>query len=108
MQKNEDKSLFVVQDTFEISNRGLVLTPGTGKEEPEVAVGDEIILSRPDCSALVSKIAGIEMIKYHTIPKEKRFPILLPKEIKKEDVPKGTRVFRRIDLEHIQSELDNA
>ncbi|MDQ8209761.1 hypothetical protein QEH52_19740, partial [Coraliomargarita sp. SDUM461003] len=88
---------------FEISRRGLVLVPGIKEGKPNVVVGEEITLYRPDGSVLETQIAGIEMINYHTIPREIAVPILLPKEIKKEEIPEGTLVYRKVDYHQPES-----
>lgn len=93
MQNEKSKPLFLVEGTFEITERGLVLVPGLKEDSPQVAVGDTIVIMTPTNNIVRTKIAGIEMIKFHTVPKEKMIPILLPYEIKKEDIPIGTSVY---------------
>lgn len=89
----------MVEDTFQVTGRGLVLVPGLNDTSPSVRVGDGITLKTPENKVIQSKIAGIEMIRYYKIPKQKLRPILLPKEIRKEDVPIGTYVHLTNDDE---------
>ena len=75
--------LFTVEDTFLITGRGVVLTPGFG--DKPVRVGAVIRLIRPDQSTLLTTIRGIEFHSDH--------PILIGQNLKKEDVPIGTEVW---------------
>lgn len=75
--------LFIVEQTFMITGRGLILTPGLG--ERLVEAGSEIKLIRPDKSILETTIRGIGFNFNHDI--------LIGAEIKKEDVPIGTEVW---------------
>src|SRR5258706_13213259 len=75
--------LFTVEDTFWITGRGLVLTPGFGNKP--IRVGTGIRLIRPDQSVLLTTIRGVTFQGEH--------PILIAEELKKEDVPIGTEVW---------------
>lgn len=77
--------LFKVEDTFQITGRGLILVPGLGINAEKVMVDMHIKLKKPDNTEILTKISGIEF--------SVKAPILLPKEIKKEDVPIGTEVW---------------
>jgi translation elongation factor EF-Tu-like GTPase len=87
------RCLFVVEDTFFIKGRGLVLVPGIVLQGDErLRVGDPILLKRPDGSFFESAIGGIEMI-YGTPPSSKQNVHILLKDLTKEDVPIGSEVW---------------
>lgn len=74
--------LFIVEQVFLITDLGVVLLPGLGKNF--VSVGTPIRLVRPDKSVLDTKITGITF--------ETR-DIFVGPEVRKEDVPVGTEVW---------------
>jgi hypothetical protein len=75
--------LFVVEQVFSVTGRGVILLPGLGKNV--VRVGTPIQLVRPDGSKLGTKIRGIGFNEFHDI--------LVGQELRKEDVPVGTEVW---------------
>lgn len=75
--------LFVVEQVFLITRRGVVLLPGLGKNI--VQVGTPIRLVRPDGSTLDTKVRGIGFNEFHDI--------LVGQGLRKEDVPIGTEVW---------------
>jgi len=75
--------LFKVEETFQITGRGLILTPGLGKNHARV--GNKIRLILPDKSFIDTKIMGVEF--------GNGFPILVGSELKKGDVPADTEVW---------------
>ena len=84
------RQLFVVDDTFEIKGRGLILAAGISPEgEERFRVGDLIRLQRPDGSAAVVRIDGLEILSPNL---RNIFPILLT-SVSKNDVPIGTEVW---------------
>jgi hypothetical protein len=87
--------LFVVEDAFQISGRGCVLVPGPSAEAdgPALRVGDPIRLVKPDGQTVDTFVRGIEMIHRRPPPKVITAPILLPKELTKDQVPVGTQVL---------------
>ena len=87
--------LFTVADRFQIEGRGCVLVPGLPTEpgSPDVVRGALIRLRRPDGREIDTCIKEIEMISYRKRPEKICIPILLPKDVTKEDVPVGTEVF---------------
>jgi translation elongation factor EF-Tu-like GTPase len=87
--------LFIVEDAFQITGRGCVLVPGPSAEVggPALRVGDPIRLVKPDGQAIDTHVRGIEMIHRRPLPKVITAPILLPKEVTKDQVPAGTRVL---------------
>lgn len=87
--------LFVVEDAFQITGRGCVLVPGPSFEVggPTLRVGTPIRLVKPDGQVVDTSIRGIEMINRRSRPQVVAAPILLPKEITKDQVPVGTKVM---------------
>jgi hypothetical protein len=82
--------LFVVEDTFDIRRRGLILVPGISPHcDQALRVGDPLRLKRPDGSELETTIGGIEMIGSTTI---RSVPIMLS-GLSKEDVPIESEVW---------------
>ncbi len=75
--------LFIVEQAFLITGRGVVLLPGLG--EKYIPVGSPIRLVRPDGSTLDTKIRGIGFNEFHDI--------LVGQELRKEDVPIGTEAW---------------
>lgn len=91
------KLLFVVEHAFQIAGRGCVLAPGLAAATggPVVKVGSTIRLELGDGSVRDTYVKGIEMLNYGSRPRPAvhTVPILLPNDLKKDDVPPGTRVF---------------
>lgn len=94
-----DTVLFVVEDVFQITGRGCVLAPGLSAAAggPAVKVGSLLRLELPDGTVRETYAAGLEMLNYGGRPRPTvtTVPVLLPKDVRKEDVPPGTRVFLR-------------
>lgn len=86
--------LFIVEDAFQITNRGCVLAPGPSGEAgaQPLRIGDRLQLRKPDGQSFETVIQGVEMLGR---PRQKVItaPILLPRDITKNDVPKGTEVW---------------
>ena len=87
--------LFIVEDAFQINGRGCVLAPGPSVEPGAqiVRVGDRIRLLKPNGEIIDSVIRGLEMLGRRPRSQVITAPILLPKDITKADVPKGTKVI---------------
>ena len=87
--------LFTVADRFQIEGRGCVLVPGlsTEQDSPSVPKGARIRLRTPAGKETDTFIKELEMISYRNKPEKICIPILLPKDITKEDVPVGTEVL---------------
>jgi hypothetical protein len=86
--------LCTVEDVFEISGRGGVLTPGLSKTtgaDIQIRAQDAIQLRRPDGSVVRTHIHAVEILD----GPNKRWcvPVLLPPEFKKSDVPVGTQIW---------------
>ena len=87
--------LFTVADRFQIEGRGCVLVPGlsTDPGSPNLQRGARIRLRTPTGSETDTFIKEFEMISYRPRPEKICIPVLLPKDISKEDVPVGTEVL---------------
>lgn len=87
--------LFTVEYAFQITGRGCVLVPGPSAEEGSqpIQIGNRVCLRKPDGISFDTVIAGVEMIGHRPRPKVITAPILLPKEVMKDDVPIGTEVW---------------
>lgn len=91
----EPTLLFIVEHAFQITDRGCVLVPGPSAESGGQAlrVGDPVRLVTPDGQVVDTVVRGIELINRRPRPQLITLPILLPRNITKEQVPVGTRVF---------------
>ena len=87
--------LFTVADCFELQKRGCVLVPGPSgePEAPILTRGDKIQLRTPRGKHIDTFIKEFEMINYRKSSEKVSIPILLPKDITKDQVPIGTEVF---------------
>lgn len=75
--------LFKVEETFLITGKGLILTPGFSDET--ILIGTKIKLVRPDNSSIKTTVQGITFGPLRHM--------LIEKSIKKSDVPIGTEVW---------------
>jgi hypothetical protein len=83
-----------VEDVFEISGRGCILTPGfseTAAANLQIRAKDPIQLRRPDGSMVRTHINAVEILD----SPNRRWcvPVLLPPEFTKSDVPIGTEIW---------------
>ncbi len=87
--------LFTVTDVFQIEGRGCVLVPGISSDpgDPIVERGARLQLQTPSGKVIDTFMKEVEMISYRKRPIKITTPILLPKDIKKDDVPIGTKVW---------------
>jgi translation elongation factor EF-Tu-like GTPase len=87
--------LFVVEDAYQISGQGYVPVPGpiAGRRGRVVRIGDCIRLLMPDGRHTDTTVHGVEMIARGPHPAVTTTPILMPREITKDQVPPGTQVF---------------
>lgn len=84
--------LSTVEDVFEIEGRGCVITPGFASDAPlslPVRRRDPISLHRPDGSVIETHIHEVEFLR----GQRSCYPIVLPPNITKADVPIGTEVW---------------
>jgi hypothetical protein len=86
--------LLIVDDAYQISGRGCVLTPGVPTTTKlAFRAGDAVELIRPDGEVMESVIKGIDAVHNRRADApEIFFFIVLPKTVGPADVPKGTRV----------------
>jgi hypothetical protein len=83
--------VFRIDDVFQISGRGCVVTPGIPKTGGfQLRVGDPLLLKLPDGSEIRTTLRGIEMGGAPEFPGR---PILLGAELTKDQVPIGTEVW---------------
>ena len=89
------KKLFVIEDVFNITGRGNVVTGEREPDSPEFRVGSKIILVRPDGEEFITEVMGIELFIpiNNKISNRKYVGVLLKNVTAKEDVPIGTEVF---------------
>ncbi len=89
------KYLFTAEDSFQLESLGCVIVTTFPMNEsfPILKVGDAIILETLEGNRISSIVQGIPMINYGRIPNRLHFSIQLPSNLKKEDVPVGTKVF---------------
>lgn len=87
------KLICEIEEVFDLSNRGCVIAPGVSKDTKcTVLIGSPLIIICPDGSRVETAVKGLEMI--NSIRKPVLFyPILLPRGIGKEQVPKGSKVY---------------
>ncbi len=83
------EKLFVVADTFTITNRGLVLSPGV-LPGAKVAFGDTVELRRPDGTTSRARVAGLASSSTELM--RKGVPMMLA-GLTASDVPPGTEVW---------------
>jgi hypothetical protein len=84
------RRLILVEDTFELPGRGLVLVPGIIPEGDEAfRAGDAIELRRPDGKVETIQIGSLEL----PTPNPEHQVLVLLQGFVKEDVPVGTEVW---------------
>jgi hypothetical protein len=85
--------LFKVEDVFEVSGRGYVITPVIPADATfEIRAKDPIQLRTPDGHVLDTYIAAIEFLKLQD-GGGCRTAIMLPRDLVKQDIPTGTEVW---------------
>jgi hypothetical protein len=85
-----DRILSVVKEVFDRAGQGCVIFPGIPIDSTyTVKVRDPIRLIRPDKSIIETCISGIEIF---TGAVAGPFPIRMPPEIQKSDIPIGTKI----------------
>lgn len=89
------QKLFVIEDTFQITGRGIVVTGKLKLDSPAFKAGSAVILIRPDGKEFTTKVFGIEQVKpidYENF-NWNRIGVMFENIICKEDVPIGTEIF---------------
>ena len=103
------KLLLTVENVFQITGRGCLLVPGLSGDPgvPPLKVGSALRLELEDGTVRDTHVAGLEMLNYGARPRPAviTVPILLPANIRKEDVPPGTKVFLLPDADTAASPL---
>jgi hypothetical protein len=84
-----------VEEVFEIKGRGCILLPGLLESLAKdknllMRRGDSIELRKPDGSIIQTQLAEIDALRGE---RGIFFPIVLPKQFSKTDVPIGTEVW---------------
>ena len=77
--------LFIVENKFSMTGRGLILTSGLGDKVKFITTGTKIKLIRPDKSELLTTIIGNTFEGNHDI--------LINSELNNEEIPAGTEVW---------------
>ena len=89
------RRIVVVEDTFEIKGRGLLLVPGILPKEGELfRVGDPIRLRRPDGAWIHTRIDDLQCLSSN--PPAGDIVIMLA-GFAKSDIPVGTEVWSVAD-----------
>jgi hypothetical protein len=88
--------LSTVEAAFEIEGRGCVIFPGVPPNDKLARKGAPIELRKPDGSIVRSEIVDMEMLRGSS-PDSQFWPILLPHNFSKSDVPVGTEVWLCVD-----------
>ena len=84
--------LFKVEEVLEISGRGCVIVPAVSEETDfKIKPRDAIQLRTPEGRTVDTHIGSVEFLKPALGPCH--MAILLPPDVLKEDVPKGTDVW---------------
>lgn len=93
----EPEFMFKVEDTFDISGRGIVAQGLRHTQLGSLGKGDRVELRRPDGSVLRMEVAGVERhTSFIGTPppiEERRFGVLLSPVVASADVPLGAEVW---------------
>ena len=92
------QKLFTIDDTFNLSGRGIVVTGELAANTPIFRIESIVVLVHPNGNELVTEISGIAMVNpvdYENFNRNK-IGVLL-KVTKKEDAPVGTEVYLEKD-----------
>jgi translation elongation factor EF-Tu-like GTPase len=87
--------LFIIEDSFAIARRGVVVTGELESGSPSFKNGSAVVLVHPDGNEVTTEIVGIEFIKpldYEKFNRNK-IGVMLKGDVKREDAPVGTVVF---------------
>jgi len=85
--------LFTVESLFTIFGRGVVLVPGLDGPLPLRRIGEAIELRRPDGSSIRTSIGGLERHSTPLPPGKRKYPLILPPGLGRDEVPIGTEVW---------------
>lgn len=87
------KFIDVVEMTFDIQGRGLVVLPGIPFDFGDVSVDAELLFENPDGSKIECKIQGFEMIRRTETVSLKYAPFSVERSIKKGDIQIGAKIY---------------
>ena len=86
--------LFTIDDVFDITGRGIVVTGELEPNSPSFRIGNSVVLIHPNGNELETEINGIEHVKLTDIENFDSNKIgVMFKNLAKKDVPVGTEVF---------------
>jgi hypothetical protein len=93
--KSEPVFLYVVEEALSVSGRGCLLMPGmVPNQKVALRIGDPVRLLRPNGEVFDSVVHGMDaMHNRNEAAPEIRFYIVLPKDVKKEQIPRGSELF---------------
>jgi len=84
--------LFKIEEVFEVTGRGCVIVPAIAEgADFKIRPRDAIQLRTPEGRTLNTHIGSVEFLKQAV--GACRMAILLPSEVLKQDVPKGSEVW---------------
>ena len=83
--------LFKIIDTFWMETIGLTVATDAKSADVCLSVGEPIELRRPDGSRLETEVAAIPRVRPRN--PDQSFDFLLPRSVRKGDVPVGTEVW---------------
>jgi len=86
--------IFTVLDRFDIPGKGLALTGVTEDDSLVIENGSTVIIKRADLPDIETRSLGFELMRNDWSPhKPKNMALLLPDNLKKEDVPEKSEVW---------------
>ena len=90
-----EEKILIVEDTFLIKERGLVIAGLLETNTAIFKIGDKIKIKRPDNLIVFTEVAGIEIttFKYFSEIDRTRKTAFLVRNINKESIPKDSIVF---------------
>jgi hypothetical protein len=91
------KYLLTIEESFDLESIGRVVVATFDKDEPfpECWNGDHIVIEKENGEKIETFIKSIRMIRYMKIPDRLPFSFQLPDEILIDDIPKGSKVYRK-------------
>ena len=87
------KLICEIEDVFDMADRGCVVVPGISCDvEFLVPVGSSLLIVTPKGEQISTSVKGVELINSRVKP-VKVNPILLPRDIAKEQLVIGSKVY---------------
>lgn len=90
-----EELVLIVEDTFLIQGRGLIVAGIKEENSIQLKVGSKVQIIRPNGTKIFSKVLGIEMVSIENFTERdtsKKVGILL-ENMKKEEIPERSAVF---------------